>query len=166
MANPQVAKVEPEKPADKTVTVVINNREGLEIIQMPYRGKDAHGRLMPGGEVILIPGLNLVDTDKVNVLMKNELFAAKFTTILPMLKGEEKHERAGQPILVKGPELPTKRPLSSLGDSDAVALVGEANEEQLRQFEADDLRDAVKRAIAARMKVLESKGESLTSEDF
>jgi hypothetical protein len=155
MANPQVAKQETDKAAERMVVVVINNRDGMEIVSMPHRGKDMHNRVMPGEEVIFMPGLNLVDAGKLSVLMKNPAFAAKFTDIIPhSLAPEQNPERVGKPILEKRGELPASRPLAKLPAEEAKALILEANEEQLPQFLKDEARDDVRLFIHERIRAL------------
>ncbi len=169
MANPQQATAtqQAQPPVqEKTVTVVINNREGIEIVQFPHRGKDNHGRVMIGDQLVLLPGLNLVDTEQLAVLMKNELFAAKFTTKIPRsLAPEQNPERMGRPVLVRGKDLPAYLPLSKLTPQEAIDIVEEANEEQLPRFKADETRESVLRAILKRIDEL-ATGENTTAQDF
>lgn len=81
-------------------TAVINNREGLVIAQLPATQEDRSGRKLLAGVVTLLPGLNLVDTDEFNTLMKNPGFASHFTNkIEPGMAPEHQLERTGSPIL-------------------------------------------------------------------
>jgi hypothetical protein len=81
-------------------TAIVNNREGLEIGQLPSTMKDASGRPLLAGIVTLLPGLNLIDSEAVNTLRKNPGFEAKFTTkIEPGMAPEHALERTGSPIL-------------------------------------------------------------------
>lgn len=152
MANPQTKEEIPARKVAPTVTVVINNTERLEIAQLPHRGVDNHKRLLLGGVVTLLPGLNLVPTEELHVLRRNPLFEEKFTTAIPDSKApEQRPERVGKPFLVLGKELPAKAPLAALEVPEALSMVNEANEEQLAQFFAVEVRAEVRERIKIRI---------------
>ena len=99
---------------------------------------------VPGGVsdlIVLRPGLNLVDADKLAKLRTNSAFEMLFhTPILPSKAVEADPKTFGKPMLeIRGKELPDKAPLSSMppaeqrevistiGDTDLLAqLLGEA----------------------------------------
>jgi hypothetical protein len=152
MANPSTATA--TKPQE-TVTVVINNREGLEVAQLPHRGTDSHKRIIFGEVVTLLPGLNLVPTETLNILRKNPVFELKFKSMIPDSRApEQRPERVGKPILELGKELPTGSnvcPLSALPVNEALALVKEANEEQLQAFKETESREEVRKLVNKRI---------------
>ena len=173
MANTQPNKTESTKPDQlvppRTVVCVINNREGMEIVQMPHRGSDLHKNIIMGEQVHLLPGLNLVDTATFTTLKKNKGFADRFETLIPKSNVPEQNpEKAGKPILTEGDVLPFEKPLSAVRPEVAVALVGEANLIQLEAFKLDEAglsRPAVMSAILKRIKDLNVNEEN-TAQDF
>lgn len=81
-------------------TAVINNREALETVQMQPIGKDSNGMAILGPLVVLVPGLNFVDSDKLSKLINNSAFASKFNTkIAPSPAPEQNPEKVGKTIL-------------------------------------------------------------------
>jgi hypothetical protein len=157
MANPTTEA----KPKPKTVTVVINNREGLEVAQLPHRGHDNHKRIIFGEVVTFLPGLNLVPTETLNILRQNPAFEAKFKNKIPNSRApEQRPERVGKPILELGKELPDDdRPLSALSVPEALALVSEANEEQLASFKKGENREEVRDLVNARIEELNAASQ-------
>jgi hypothetical protein len=134
MANANAERAADKAP-EKTVTVVVNNREGLEIFQLPHRGSDKHGRVILGPTVTLLPGLNLLETEELAALREHPLFVKKLTLAIPKSKApEQKAERVGRPYLEIGKELPAAYPLAKLPIPEALGLVEEANELQLAAF--------------------------------
>lgn len=120
MAQPQ------ETAAPRTKTIVINNRESLVIGQMPLIGKDATGAPIVGEAVIFVPGLNLVDTEKLKVLRSNKQFNMNFTTKIPKTPApEQNQEKVGEFILVAVKEVPEKAPLAKLPDAEAAQMIDE-----------------------------------------
>lgn len=131
-----------------TRTVVINNKEALIMAQMPHGGKDTSGALMVGEVVSFIPGVNLIDTEKLATLRKNAAFEANFTTpIEASLAPEQNPEKVGRMILVKGEELPLASPLANLKPKAVEALVGETFSVELLSKWRDDSGDLTTRAV-------------------
>lgn len=84
-----------------SLTAVVNNRESLVIGHMQPIGKETSGAPILGEMIKLIPGLNLVDSKKLEALRKNKAFDAHFTTKIPQSRAPEQNpEKVGQPILV------------------------------------------------------------------
>src|SRR5690348_5746043 len=111
-----MANAQTQQP-EKTVTVVINNGSGMELVQLPHRGQDGHKRVILGDAVRFLPGVNLVDTEQLAILRKNPLFEAKFTNKIPRIAApEQKQERVGRPFLTLGKTLPSAHPLSKLSE--------------------------------------------------
>jgi hypothetical protein len=159
MANPAT-----EAKPKETVTVIINNREGLEIIQLPHRGLDNHKRMNLGEVVTLLPGLNLVPTETLKVLRQNSAFEDKFKSRIPESKApEQRAERVGRPILELGKELPAGDkvcPLSALSVPEALTLVKEANDEQLKSFIETEERAEVRKLINKRLEEITKASET------
>jgi hypothetical protein len=148
---------------DPMVTVVINNREGLEQVQLQPVGADFRGVAMLGQVVTLLPGLNLVPSSTFAAMMKNPGFAKKFETLIQRSKAPESPERAGRPILEvmrsvgKGGELPAKDTLAATTPDQARAMIEETfSVELLKKWEYSKLpSDEVRGAIAAQIKLME-----------
>ena len=82
-------------------TAILNNKEGLVVLQLPSTQKDRQGRDLIAGVVTLLPGLNLVDTDTMKALREgNEGVRRHFETkIEPGMAPEHQLERTGRFIL-------------------------------------------------------------------
>ncbi len=153
-------KKAPDAP-EPTYTVVINNREGQDIIQLPHGAKDKHNRVMLGDLVILIPGLNLIPTRQMQIALKDSAVEAKFKTKIPRSAAPEQNpEKVGHYYLVLGPDVPVSRPLANLSVTDSIALVEEANEKQLEELLGKETREEVCRAIQERQKTLTEAEET------
>ena len=163
MAQVQASAPTSSAPPVPTVTVVVNNREGLEIVQMPHAGKDTAGVTMTGEVVSLLPGANFVPTEKLAVLLKNPAFAAKFKNKIPRgVAPEHNPENIGKPVLEKGPELPAASPLLKLSDEEAATLIAEVlTADPLRGWLKEETRPQVRKALYAQIELLqggEAKG--------
>jgi hypothetical protein len=160
MANPQISPQSSNQPQnqqpEKTVTVVINNREALELVQLPHRGSDKHGRPMLGELLRLTAGVNLVDSTTLATLMKNELFAAKFTTKIARSPAPEQNpERVGRTVLELGPVLPASRSFAKLDGEQAQKLIEETlDTDLLEKWRSEDTRDGMRLGLQKRIDAL------------
>jgi hypothetical protein len=118
-AAPPPAKKEPQ------VTPVLVNRESMVHIQLKgktnAKGVHQHGPLM-----ILLPGMNFVETEKWEQAKENEVVLSMLTDpILPSRSPEQNPERVGHPILEERAPVSKDNPLAALSEKDAVVMVGE-----------------------------------------
>lgn len=118
-------------------TVVINNREGMVVGQLPHKGKDMAGHQKAGGIVVLLPGTNLVDSESLAILRQNAAFELNFTTKIAASPAPEQNaERVGRPILeVVCENLDDDAPLAKLKPAMLQRIVGETfNEDLLKSW--------------------------------
>lgn len=139
---------------------VINNREGLVQGQLQPTGKDSNGMAILGPLVTLLPGLNLVDKDKLEALRKNPTFELNFTQeIKPSPAPEQNPEKVGKPtlevlcveqktkegVLKKPIEVEDELPLAKLDEATIKRIVSETLvADTLRLWSRQDARPAVR----------------------
>lgn len=138
-------------------TVVINNCRRLEICQLPSKSKDAMKNGIPGGTIMLLPGVNLVPSADHADAMKNEIWKAKFTTTIQRsLAPEQDPETVGRPMLEipkwigdkGGGEVEESKPLAKLSPETCQRLVNETwNSDLLKAWAKQELRPDILRAI-------------------
>lgn len=144
----------PKKQAPlRTVTVVRNNLEALQVMQLPPVGKDSAGVVQIGGQVTLVPGINLVPTEDLETLLENHMNADRFKEVIPLgLAPEHNRERTGQPYLVRGKTLPAKYPLGALAEEEAKVLIKETlSDRLLQQWQREEIRPDVRAAITLQL---------------
>lgn len=151
-------------------TVVINNRENMDIYQMQPVGKDLRGVPILGPLVVLLPGANLVDSTKVDALMGkvegtlgNPGFALKFEAKIPRTPAPEQNpEKSGRPYLeflqveTKEGKKPLvvddKLPLRKLSPEIAAKLIAETLiPGTLKQWNDEESRPEVRAEINKQM---------------
>jgi hypothetical protein len=152
-------------------TAIINNREALETVQMQPIGKDSNGMAILGPLVVLVPGLNLVDSKKLDALAGNEMFAKKFNTKIASSPAPEQNpERVGRTILEivtvsakdkdgkiidKPLEVEDKLPLHKLTGATLTRVISETMvASTLRQWLTEENRGDVRSEIEARLKYI------------
>lgn len=144
-----------QEPEKNTVTVVINNQERLEIIQLPaLKGK---GGLSPGPTIKLIPGVNFPDTKLWEQAKQNPGVQWKLKEkIKPSRAPEQNPEMVGHVMLVERGVVSADNPLSALEDSDAIALIDEIfYPPTLHQLLAEEIRPNVTKALKTQIAKLE-----------
>lgn len=108
----------------ETLTIVQNNRES--IVQFQLTGKTSASGVDPGPLLQLVPGMNLLATEKWEKAKQNAVCMALLSEkIQPSKSPETNPERVGHCVLVEGIAVSKDNPLASLKDSDAVEFVEE-----------------------------------------
>lgn len=160
----------PDAPApsnQKTLVVVVNNQERIELIGIP--GNDT---AFLGTEVTsdrnrgLLPGLNLVDGKALADCRKNPLFDAKFTSNIPRsVAREAQSENVGLPLLVQGKEVPAVAPFSKLSDGEARELATKICSEELAQvlLNSGEGRSEVRAVLQQRLEFLKTGSQPAES---
>lgn len=101
-------------------TVVINNKEGMIVGQLPHtlpKEKGEKGSNLPtiGEQVVFMPGANLVNSEVLKVLRANKTFELNFSSMIPPSEAPEQNpEKVGRPILVVVREVEDKSPLEKI----------------------------------------------------
>ncbi len=132
-------------------TVVLNNKDGMVIGQLPHGEKNSAGHRQPGGVVVLLPGANLVDSDQLATLRKNPGFEQYFNvTIQPSPAPEQSPERVGKKeleIICEGVD--DQAPIVKLKDPGmALKVIGETlTNEPLDVWLRQEQRPAIREAI-------------------
>ncbi len=113
-------------------TVVINNREGLVIGQLPHIAPAAGVRgatSQLGPAVVFLPGANLIDSKTLAILRENKSFELNFTTRIPASAAPEQNpEKVGKLMLMvdksvgKNGEVDDAAPLAKLSAVDCRGL--------------------------------------------
>lgn len=81
-------------------TIVVNNLEALVIGQLPHSQTKNGDPLQIGETVTFVPGINVVDSDKLETLRKNLMFDLHFKTeIKGSAAPEHNREKLGKKIL-------------------------------------------------------------------
>ena len=158
---PETKKPETADPkAGRTLTVVKNNLEALQVMQLPPVGKDFNGHARLGGQVILIPGINLVPTEDLNTLLENPSIADRFTEKIALgMAPEHNREKTGHAYLEKGKTLPMKHPLGGLGEEEAKSLIKETlSDDLLRGWQREEIRPDVRGAITLQIEANSAGG--------
>jgi hypothetical protein len=120
-------------PPQKTLVVLVNNQERVELIGVPgnettFLGTEITSQRGRG----LLPGVNLVEPTALAGCRENKLFDAKFSTAIPKsVAREAMSENVGQPMLVQGKEVPMISPFSKLSSPEAMELAKKINDEEL-----------------------------------
>lgn len=132
------------------LTIVINNREGMEITRMPSTMKDHRGVPLLGDTVTFIPGVNLIDSETLKTLRENKLFDAKFSTKIPRSAGPDANpEKVGEKVLVVAWQANDKAPgLKDIPDKKACELISETfSTKTLDHWLSEEARPDVRVAI-------------------
>lgn len=135
-------------------TQVVNNCEGPIYAQLPHQRNGA--RIVQSGQILyILPGMNLVKTEDLQELRKNEAFEAYFKAkIEPSAAPERNHQNVGKPMLeVVGKELPDKCPLEKLTFAEAAEVIRKTtNTDLLRDWQMEATKGDVRREIEMQMK--------------
>jgi hypothetical protein len=150
-------------------TVLINNREGMVHAQLPHQFPTQKGAApRVGRAVILMPGVNLVDSKTLATLMENHAFKALFETVIPpSLAPEQTPEKVGKPILQidrsigKNGEVEEKAPLQKLSTAQCEAMIRETfSVDLLKRWTKEETRGDIRRLLVEQVERLETGGES------
>ena len=143
--------------------IVLNNREGLAMCQLPHT-KSASVGLDVGRVVQLAPGANLVPEADLEVLMRNQGFARQFETLIPRSPAPEQNpEKVGKPVLEmlqadgKDIVVADERPLAALRPDHARVLIKETLVPgMLTSWLEEETRPEVAQALKAQLVAIDA----------
>jgi len=149
-------------------SIVVWNKESQHIGQLPHGAKTTAGIPQPGGIVIFLPGVNLVDSEALATLRKNPGFDQLFTLkIPPSAAPEQAPEKVGKPhmeLLADG--LDDNAPLAKLKPKDLEKVIGETfNENLLKEWMmGEDMAKPVRKLIEQQLNKVNAGVQPRTSQ--
>lgn len=133
---------------------VLNNSQGPIYAQLPPRGKDAAGHIESGECINISPGLNLIDTKKLEELRKNPTFDGFFKAKIPVSKAPEANPaNFNKPILeIAGKDVEDENPLAKLSLAACKAMISEMQStDVLQEWLKGEGRADVRRELENRL---------------